>query len=199
VRDGKRGWWTLLRVGVLAGALVVTTGCFSTIREFAQEHDLDLEDVVGDLQDQRREQRAGHHPFDGDDNRLQGWCMAWADAQQTIWQEGMIPGAFRTQDSIQYDPANMEPHYDIVWRALMDAYDLAPDEIKEHIYEVGELVKQEGEALAAHRWNLNDAVSSGALDMGLGYAAEKSRWTTPIQAIAEAWCWEDPDLRGPLD
>jgi hypothetical protein len=197
---GERGWSGLFRIALMTGVLLVaTTGCMSGLREFAEEHDLDLEGVVGELQEQRREQRAGHDPFGGDENRLQGWCMAWADAQQGPLRDGMFPGAIRTQDSIQYDPSNMEPHYDIVWPALMDAYELAPDEIKEHIYEVGELVKQEGAALAAHGWNLYDAVESGALDMGLGYATEKGRWIAPVQEMAETWCLEDPDLRGPLD
>jgi hypothetical protein len=201
VSGDVRGWGRLLRVGLLAGALLVAgSGCVSQLRDFAERYDLDLEGVVSDLNEQQRAQRGGHDPFDGDEDRLRRWCMAWVDAQQGPLRDGYFLGNVRKQDSIQDDPANMEPHYDIVWAALLEAYDLAPEEIKEHLYELGEMIKHEEVGpLARHGWNMYRAVESGELDLGLSYAARKARWQTPIEQVAEAWCWEDADLRGPLD
>jgi hypothetical protein len=189
----------LAKVVALVGALMLSTaaGCEEDLRSLAEDLDIDLEGADEAAEHQRAE-RAGHHPWDGDEDDLRAWCVAWADTHQSVFKDGYFPGNVRTEDGFSVDYGNMEPHYDIVWEAFHDAYALAPAEIEEQVGQLRAIVAEEMDTLEAYGWNFYDAISDGALDMSVGAAAERSRWITPIDLMAERWCWQDPDLRGPL-
>jgi hypothetical protein len=198
VASGTRGWGRLFRIGALAGVLMLSTAasCEDDLRKIADDLDIDL-DGADELHDQREAQRAGDHPFGGDEDQLRRWCVAWADTHQGIWRDGYFPGNVRKENGFAVDHGNMKPHYDIVWEAFVDAYALAPDDIHDQVHELRLMVSAEMDALENYGWNFYDAISDGALDMSVQYAAEKARWVTPIDGLAEWWCWEDPGLRGP--
>jgi hypothetical protein len=123
--------------------------------------------------------------------------VAWADTHQGVWRDGYFPGNVRTENGFEIDYGNVKSHYDVVLPALADAYDLAPEEIEPHVFEVRRYVSEDADVLESFGWNYYDAISAGALELSVDASTEQARWMTPIEGLAEWWCWEDPGLRGP--
>jgi hypothetical protein len=188
-----------VRAAALVSVLALSSaaGCEADLRSIAEDLNIDL-DGSDELLRHQEAERAGHHPWDGDENRLRGWCVAWADTHQGVWRDGYFPGNFRAEDGFAVDWGNMEPHYDVVWEAFHDASALAPAEVVDQVEQLRIIVAGEMDTFAAYGWNYYDALSDGAIDMSIEATSERARWITPVDAMAERWCWEDPDLRGPL-